>query len=150
MLKIKLSVSDEAFAEIQELLESAGFEIDDDAEFILSQRNRFSGHMAVVDERGERLHIKTEDIIFIESFGHSLEIHTAEGIFKSNDALYQVLASLDPNQFLRVSNSVIIAKGKIKHIKPSISMKFILTMSNGSLVDVTRSYYQSFKKAIGI
>ena len=57
---------------------------------------------------------------------------------------------LDNTKFIRVSNCAIIARLHVKRIKPSISMKFILTMSDGSLVDVTRSYYSSFKDFFGI
>ena len=57
---------------------------------------------------------------------------------------------LDPDQFLRISNSVVIARNKVKSISPTLSMKFILTMQNGKKVDVTRSYYYIFKEYFGI
>ena len=57
---------------------------------------------------------------------------------------------LDPKQFIRVSNSVIINRNMIREIRPTFSQKFILTMKDGSRADVTRSYYNSFKRAIGI
>ena len=57
---------------------------------------------------------------------------------------------LDPQAFLRVSKSVIVAKRHIKKIRPSLSMKFILTLTDGTLVDVTRSYYSDFKRFFNI
>ena len=50
----------------------------------------------------------------------------------------------------RISNSVIINRRHLKEIIPSFSMKFRLRMSDGSIVEVTRSYYSSFKEAFRI
>lgn len=149
-MKIKLSVSEEKYAKIRDELLEAGIEIEEDADYELIERNQHPAHLSVQNEDGERMHIKTEDIIFIESFGHLIEVHTAEAVYKTTDRLYQLISTLDPEKFLRVSNSVIIAKKQIRHIKPSFSMKFVLLMSDGSQVDVTRSYYGSFKEAMGI
>ena len=57
---------------------------------------------------------------------------------------------LDPEKLLRVSNSVIVAREKIRKISPSLSMKFVLTMSDGRGAVVTRSYYYIFREAMGI
>ena len=64
--------------------------------------------------------------------------------------MYELESLLDPNKFLRVSKSVIIARKHVKKIRPSLSMKYILTMSDGTLVDVTRSYYSDFRRFFGI
>ncbi|WP_268872656.1 LytTR family DNA-binding domain-containing protein [Exiguobacterium chiriqhucha] len=85
------------------------------------------------------------DIICIESFGHTVEIQTQESIYLATDRLYRLVGSLDPTSFLRISNSVVIATNQIKQIKPTLSSKFILTLTNGKRVDVTRSYYHIFK-----
>jgi len=149
-LKIKLSVGTENYEKVKAELLAAGFEIDEDADYLLTERGARSAHLSVLNEKGERIHIKTEDIIFLESFGHSVEVHTEGHEYKSTEPLYQLASVLDAEIFLRVSNSVIISKRKIKQIRPSLSMKFVLLMTDGNLVDVTRGYYKSFKEAMGI
>ena len=64
--------------------------------------------------------------------------------------MYQLESLLDPREFLRVSKSVIISRKHVRKIRPSLSMKFILTMSDGTLVDVTRTYYSDFRRFFGI
>ena len=145
-MKIKLLLSDEKAEEIKQMLISSGFEIDDAAELIIMQRDTFPSHLAVRNEEGMRLNISVEDIVFIESYGHDVDVHTAEGVYKSSDRLYQLCAALNPECFLRISNSVIISRKHVRKIRPSLSMKFILTMSDGTLVDVTRSYYSTFRE----
>lgn len=145
-MKIKLMLSEDRIAEITEKLTSLGIEIDDDAPFVLTERDKFISHIPVKDEKGDRYNIPVEDIIYFESYSHSVEIHTLNACYKSSERLYQLYSMLDPQNFLRISNSVIISRCHVKKIKPALSMKFVLTLSDGTLVDVTRSYYNTFKE----
>ena len=150
-MKIRLNVSDKKYAELEKQLIAAGFEIDDEAELILIEKEQYSSFVAAKNKRGEKLKLKAEDIVFIESFGHDVIIHSTDReTYFAYDRLYQLCTMLDKEKFIRVSNCAIISKPHVKKIKPTLSMKFILTMSNESLVDVTRSYYNSFKEFFGI
>ncbi len=150
-MKIKLAISDESYEEVKEFLLSKGIEIDDEADFELIQRDKYAGHMTVRNTKtAEKVHISVNEVILIESYGHTVEVVTSEGTYVTSDRLYQLANILDPDKFIRVSNSVIVSKRKIKQIRPSLSMKFVLTMENCRKIDVTRSYYNSFKEAFNI
>lgn len=149
-MKIRLAVSEERWAELAEALTRAGFELDDGAELVLLENDRFPTHLAVRNEAGERVHLAVEEIVYIESWGHTVTVHGADGSYQSADRLYQLCLLLDPKRFLRISNSVIIQRNKVKKILPSLSMKFVLVMADGARVDVTRTYYNSFKEFFGI
>ena len=150
-IKIHLAVSDENYEEVKNFLMSKGIEIDDESEFVLTQRDKYVGHLTVrTIGTGEKIHISVSDIILIESYGHTVEVVTAEDTYTTGDRLYQLINILDQQKFLRVSNSVIISKRMVKQIRPSVSMKFVLTMANGRKIDVTRSYYNNFKEAFNI
>ncbi len=148
-MKIKLSVSDENYEEVRRLLEEKGIEIDDEAEFVLLQKDKFIGHISVKDDRGAKKMMSVEDIVTIESYGRTIEIHTAQEVYTTSERLYQLESLLDPDKFLRVSNSVIIAADQIKEIIPAFHMRFTLKMKNGDRVDVTRNYYKKFKDFYG-
>ena len=150
-MRIKLLISESHYDFIEQELVSKGFVIDDDADLILTEKDLFVDHLIVREEvDNERVRIGVDEIIVIESFGHDIVIHTSQGRFKTRERLYQLERLLSPKQFIRVSNSVIIAVNKIKRIKPTLSSKFILKMSNGQSVDVTRSYCGIFKDRLGI
>ena len=150
-MKIRLAVSDENLEEIKSFLEEKGIEIDDDAEFILMQKNKSIGHLAVrTCDTADKAYIDIEDIIYIESYGHRMEIKTMEETYYTTDPLYQLESTLDSTKYVRISKSVIIAKRKVKQIKPSFSMKFVLIMQDGRKLEVTRNYYNSFKEAFNI
>ena len=102
-MKIRLNVSDERYAELEQKLLSAGFEIDDEAELIITEKERYSSFIAVKNKKGEKLRLKSEEIIFIESFGHDVVIHSTDGeAYFAYDRLYQLCAILDTEKFLRV------------------------------------------------
>lgn len=149
-MKIRIAVSAEREQAVTEALLRAGFELDDEAELVILENDRYVSHLPVRDEVGNRLHLAVEEIVSIESFGHSVIVRTAEGSYQSADRLYQLCLVLDPKQFLRISNSVIIQRSQVKKILPTMSMKFILILADGSKVDVTRSYYNQFRSFFGI
>jgi DNA-binding LytR/AlgR family response regulator len=144
-------VSNERYEEIKNALLDRGITVSDSAELVLYEADRYTDNLIVKgQEDSARYVVPASEIIIIESFGHTVEVHTKSGTYRSCDRLYQLANLLDPDKFLRISNSVIIAKDKVKQITPSLSMKFSLTMENGKKVDVTRSYYYIFKEAFGI
>lgn len=151
IMKIKLIVSDERYAEIEKEMLEKGFEIDEEADLILSERDLYSNYLVVkCADCNEHVRISVHEIVFIESYGHDIQVHVCNGKYKAAERLHQLEKMLDPEQFLRISNSVIIARDKVKKIRPTLSSKFILTMSDGQSVDVTRSYYNIFRDSFGI
>ena len=149
-MKIRLAVSSERYEEISKLLEEKGIEVDESADLVLTETDSYAGFLSVRSRDGAKRHVSTEDVIAIESFGHSVEVRCRDGIYQTADRLYQLQKYLDPKQFIRISNSVIVNRSQIKHISPTFSQKFILKLKDGSRADVTRSYYNEFKRVIGI
>ena len=150
-MKVKLTVSEERYEEIKAALEKHGIQIDDNADVVLSERDKFVNSIYVKEiHSNERVVLPVSNIVYIETFGHKVEVYTQDQTYQAFDRLYQINDMLDPNMFLRISNSVVIKSDKIKRIAPTLSMKFILTMENDRKVDVTRSYYYIFKEYFAI
>ena len=150
-MKIKLEIPDENMEEIRQFFEEKGITIDEEADYILTQRDRYVEHLSVKrPENGDKAFVEVNDIMYIESFGHQMEIVTTDGKWTAADPLYRLLEVLNPNQFTRISKSVIIAKRMVKEIRPSFSMKFVLIMRDGKHLEVTRSYYNRFRDAFNI
>ena len=149
-MKIRISVSEENYSSVLAFMDEHGIETGEDAEFILTESDRYPAFLSVRNDKKEHLRLSISKVTFIEAFGKDIEVHTDEGVFLSQERMYQLEASLDPTVFLRVSKSVIVSKKHIKKIRPSLSQKFILTLSDGTRVDVTRSYYNDFKRFFNI
>lgn len=151
LLKIKLNINDEDYEKIEKELLEHGIEIDDTADLVLSKVNGTTEKLIVKDKTtNERIVLPCDNIIFIQSFGHIIDVHTKYGVYYASERLYKIFEQLDKTKFLRISNSIIVSKNQITKIIPTLSMKFILTLSDETRVDVTRSYYHSFKDAFNI
>ena len=150
-MKISLAVSEEHYETVRETLSSLGIEIDDGADYILTERDKYVSQLAVRNRStGERLHVTADSVVKIESFGKDVEVVTTDGRFTTADRIYQLAFLLDPKKFMRISNSMIVNLKQIRQIRPSLSQKFVLLLTDGSSVDVTRSYYHVFKNRFGI
>lgn len=130
-------------------LESLGISNDPDSQYLLIRRGAGVKYIAGKRE-DQQFFIDVNDICFIESMGHDIIIHASDGTYNSGERLKALEQVLPADRFLRVSNSAIVNLKKIKCIESSLLQKFILHMTNGSKVDVTRSYYYIFRERIGI
>lgn len=149
MLKIKLLVSAKRYAAICDELEKSGHQIDDNADLILSEKKAYPDFlMAKLDGQMRRLDLA--QVTHIESLGHDIFAHYQGQSYKLNDRLFHLAELLNPEDFLRISHSVIVNVHHIVFIKPALSAKFLLTLDDGNKVDVTRSYYYLFKEYFNI
>ena len=144
-LKLMLDPDDPIRASLKEL----GIEEDGNAEYVISRRNK--GVNYIQGKLGEQqFFVDTKEIIFIESLGHDVIIHTKGDSYNSRERLRYLETILDSETFLRISNSTIVNMKHIKRIEASIFQKFILHMADGTKTEVTRSYYYNFKDVFGI
>ena len=149
-MKICISVSPENEDAVRAYLTAHGVETGDTGEFLLTENSRFPAFLSARDGNREKIRLAADEVVFIEAFGKDVEIHTGKDTYYALDRMYQLEALLDPAKFLRVSKSVIVSAAHVRKIRPSLSMKYILTLSDGTLVDVTRSYYNDFRRFFGI
>ncbi|MBR3461982.1 MAG: LytTR family transcriptional regulator [Clostridiales bacterium] len=131
-----------------DLLKS-GIEDDPESEYILIRKGVGVNYIAGKRE-DQQFYLDISDVCFIESMGHDILIHTSDGTYNSGDRLKALEQVLPADRFLRVSSSAIVNLKMIRRIESTLMQKFILHMSNGSKVDVTRSYYYIFRERIGI
>lgn len=148
-MNIKLNVSEALYPELMQKLTAAGFTVTDDADLILHERSKSITYLSARRDNAA-YRVPVSDVIFIESFGKTVVLHTMEEDYTITERLKELEVILSSEDFLRISNSVIIAKTAIKSIRPTLSRKFILTLKNGAAVDVTRSYYERFREALHI
>lgn len=148
-MRIKLRLNKITMASIQGELVEKGIEVSEEAKLILTEEGYIGDSLECKDAEGVA-YVNTEDICYMESIGHDVYVHTNEKQFKTRYRIYQLEGLLPPDRFIRISNSVIIKKNSIRHIKPALSSKFYLTLTNGDVVDVTRTYFYKFKDFYGI
>ena len=149
-VKLRIAVSEEKYAALRDYLTERGVELGEDGEFLVTEASRYPAFLSARDEKRERVRLSAEEVLYFVAVAKATEIYTPAGVYFAQDRMYELEALLDPAKFIRVSKSVIVSGKHVKKIRPSLSMKFILTLSDGTLVDVTRSYYGDFRRFFNI
>ena len=128
-MKFRINLSDDKADLVKSFLDEHGIETSDDAEFAICEASENASFLTVRDENRERMRVASEEVIYIEAFGKEIEIHTAGGTYLSTERMYMLETLLDPQEFLRISKSVIIARKHVKKIRASLSMKYLRSVT---------------------
>lgn len=75
---------------------------------------------------------------------------TGKGEYTLRLRLYELEARLNPNQFVRISNSEIINLKKVKNFDLSFTGTICVELVNGTTTYVSRRYVSKIKKILGI
>lgn len=75
---------------------------------------------------------------------------TGKGEYAVRLRLYELEARLNPNQFVRISNSEIINLKKVKNFDLSFTGTICVELVNGTTTYVSRRYVSKIKKILGI
>ena len=148
-MRLRLRLNKETEKSVIEELKRKEIEISEDADLILTEENYHEERLICKDEQ-DTVIVPFCEICHIESLGHDVYVCTMNRKYKTKLRIYQLSSLLPPEQFIRISNSVIIQRNSINRIRPGLSCKFYLTLKNGASVDVTRTYYYKFKEFYGI
>ena len=148
-MKIKLRLNKTTQESIQGELTEKNIEISEESKLILTEEDYIGDTLECRDEKGIVI-VNTENICYMESVGHDVYVYADNVQYKTRLRIYQLEKLLPLDKFIRISNSIIIKKNSIRYIKPALSCKFYLTLTNGDVVDVTRTYYYKFKEFYGI
>jgi len=95
--------------------------------------------------------IYIRDILYIESFGAEIYIHTqSQGEVEVKQPLYQLEEMLSSYNIIRIGKSYLVNLSKVVFIKTKLNAKLELELQNGDKLEVMRSYVKSFKERLGI
>lgn len=148
-MKIKLRLNRITRESVMDELIEKNIEISEESKIILTEEDYIGDSLECRDGEGIII-VNSEDLCYIESVGHDVYVHTNSMKYKTKYRIYQLEKLLPTDRFIRISNSIIIKKNSIRRIKPALSCRFYLTLTNGDAVDVTRTYYYKFKEFYGL
>lgn len=122
-------------------------------EEILQLQNKLKDQSTIIREIKAKkdeveYYIPLDDVLFFESFGRVIVMHTKKDSFVIKDKLYE-LEVLLPNTFIRVSKSSIVNIKKIYAInKRFVSTGVIEFKDCDKDTSISRSYYKIFNERI--
>lgn len=102
---------------------------------------KYLKRIPVKSARGTTL-VLTEEIDWIGSAGHYLELHAGEETHLIREPLSRLEAKLDPEKFVRVHRSTIVNLDSIKSLHPLFNGDHIIVLKNGRELNLSRTYHE--------
>ena len=106
-------------------------------------------HRIVVKTGSKIKIIPTEEIQYLEAADDYVKIHTKDGVFLKNKTMAQ-FEQLLGNQFVRTHRSYIINVQLINRIEPYEKDNYLVILSTGAQVPVSKTGYAKLKQVLGI
>ena len=101
----------------------------------------------VKTSRGTTL-VLTEEIDWIASAGHYLELHAGRETHIIREKLSYLETRLDPKDFMRIHRSTIVNLDRIKSLHPLFSGDQIIILKDGRELSMSRTYYDKLMMRI--
>jgi two-component system LytT family response regulator len=95
----------------------------------------------VKTSRGTTL-VLTEEIDWINSAGHYLELHVGRDTHLIREKLSQLEIRLDPKIFMRIHRSTIVNLDRIKSLHPLFNGDQLVILKDGQELNLSRTYYE--------
>jgi two-component system LytT family response regulator len=87
--------------------------------------------------------VLTEEIDWINSAGHYLELHAGGEKHLIREQLSRLEAKLDPEKFVRIHRSTIVNLDSIKSLHPLFNGDHIVVLKNGRKLNSSRTYHEN-------
>jgi two-component system LytT family response regulator len=102
---------------------------------------RYLKRIPVKSARGTTL-VLTEDIDWISSAGHYVELHTGGEKHLVREQLSRLEEKLDPEKFVRIHRSKIVNLDSIKSLHPLFNGDHLVILKNGQELSLSRTYHE--------
>jgi len=102
-----------------------------------------------VARRGQKHYfVRVADIDWIEAEGNYLRLVTGDTSHLIRETMKGIEARLDPEQFVRVHRSAIVAIDRVKSIEAREHGDYVITMSTGARLETSRGYSERIRSLI--
>ena len=86
--------------------------------------------------------VSTEEIDWINSAGHYLELHAGSEKHLIREQLSRLEAKLDPEKFVRIHRSIIVNLDSVKSLRPLFNGDHVVVLKNGQKINSSRTYHE--------
>jgi two-component system LytT family response regulator len=107
-------------------------------------RERFAVRM-----RGEVVFIKVSSIDWIAAAGNYVRLHAGGESHLLRESMQNVVAELDPSQFLRVHRSAIVNIERVRKLVPGNDGSLSIVLNNATAIPLGPTYHAGLEEALG-
>jgi len=89
--------------------------------------------------------LNASDIYYAESVDKRTFIYSENKVYRTDLRLYQLLETLSPAGFVRISKSCILNINVLDYVRPLLNSRMEATLKNGERLNITRKYLADIK-----
>ena len=146
-MQIEIKI-DDSYAEPQIIILTAA--MTEEVSMILNKLSESAPQIISGSNDGKIEVIDPEELIKVYANAGKVFAITGKGEYTVRFRLYEMEERLNPNQFVRISNSEIINLKKVRHFDLSFTGTICVQLENGTTTYVSRRYVSRIKKILGI
>ncbi|MDN5204156.1 LytTR family DNA-binding domain-containing protein [Fulvivirgaceae bacterium BMA10] len=110
--------------------------------------NKIFNDRLIIKADGKIVFVPLGEIIWIEAYDYYIKIHVADRFYLVRDSMKKMENTLPSNQFIRIHKSSVINLDYITELVPHFNNEYIVKLSNGKALKVSRSYKDKLKGII--
>ena len=93
--------------------------------------------------------VNAADIDWIDAAGDSVKLHTGKMSHLLRKSMGEMLAMLDPQQFLRIHRSTIVNVDRVRELQPWFHGEYVVLMQDGTKLKLSRGYRDKLATLMG-
>ncbi|MHC2990701.1 LytR family transcriptional regulator [Pontibacter sp. HJ8] len=94
--------------------------------------------------------IPVSEVLYLEAYDDYVKIHTREGVFLKKKTMSFYEKALDPEQFVRVHRSYMLALSQLTRIEPFEKDSHMALLKSGERIPLSKSGYSRLRVVLGI
>jgi two-component system LytT family response regulator len=105
--------------------------------------NHWLSRLAIKEENGI-VFVPVEQILWIEAANKYVVVHAAGREHIARQTIQSLEDALDPKQFVRIHRSILVRKAAVRGLHPLFHGDYIVKLTNGAELTLSRSFRGSF------
>jgi two-component system LytT family response regulator len=94
--------------------------------------------------------VSSNDIDWIDAAGDYVRLHVGKVTHMARKSMGEMLALLDPSQFLRIHRSTIVNIDRVKELQPYFHGEYIVVLHNGTKLKLSRGQRDKLAEQLGL
>lgn len=110
--------------------------------------HQWLSRLAIKEEDGI-VFVPVEEILWIDAANKYVVVHTTGRDHIARQTIQGLEDTLDPRQFLRIHRSILVRKAAVRGLRPLFHGDYIVKLTNGAELTLSRSFRGSFFDQMG-
>jgi DNA-binding LytR/AlgR family response regulator len=146
-MHMKITLEQARLPEVEVIIRGdvAGPEV---AELLRKLGTRTGGKL-IVHREEEQFLLDTGEIVYLETAGTRVNVHTKSETYESKQKLYELMEQLGAMNFAQISKSTIVNIDSVKSIQAEFSGNYLIKLKNrNEKLTLSRKFFREFKERI--